>query len=218
MWKTESGVRKLVGKERRLFMAGTSSLFSWLDDLHEIDEDWSSGSPAFDKIPIENRRWVLLLVAESLLGDGPDPSLGAWNEGAVLAVFTHLLDEVDVEIDNQAEETLDDPVYLRSRIHEAWMEKCDKSEMAEFGEGEGPHQPLDSTDSDEWDSKIEFLADQILFDRDCESEVFMDLNPAVAEMCQRELGIGKEYYVDIPPLLRAGDRKRLKDFLRELDD
>ena len=218
MWNTQEGVRKLVGKERRLFGAGTSSLFSWLDDLHEIDEDWQGGSPAFDNIPIENRRWLLLLVAESLLGDGPDPALGAWNEGAVLAVFNHLKNEVDVEIDYHADGILDEPVYLRSRIHDAWMEKCDKAELADYGEREGPNQPQDSTDSGQWKSKIEFLADHILFDRDCEVEILMDLNPAIAEMCKRELGIDEEYYVEIPPLLKGRDQKRLKTFLRALDD
>ena len=216
MWNTQDGIRKLVGKERRLFSAAARSLFHRLGELADIEVDWNSGSPAFDSIPIENRRWLLLLVAEALLGDEPDPSLGAWNEGAVLAVFNHLKEEVQFEIDYQPEGALDEPAYMRSRVHDAWMEHIDKTEMAEYGEEEGPHQPLDSTDFDEWDSKIEFLADQILFDRDCEDETVMDLNPAIAEMCKQQLGIHEDYYVSIPPLLKGSDRKRLKSFLGAL--
>ena len=97
-------------------------------------------------------------------------------------------------------------------------ERFDKTEMVGFEKGEGPHQPLDSTDSDQWSFKIEFLADQILFDRDCEAEYMMDAPPQVAEMSKRELGIDKEYYVEIPPLLKKSDQKRLKAFFRALDD
>ena len=219
MWNTSEGVRKLLGKERRLFTSVTGSLFDWLGDLKEIDEDWQGGASAFDNIPIENRRWLLLWVAEALLGDGPAPSLAAWNEGAVLAVFRHLEEQLDVEFDLQdSSEPPDEPVYWRSMVYEAWVERFDEAEMVVFGKGEGPNQPVHSLDSDQWSSKIEFLADQILFDRDCEAEYVMDAPPQVAEMSKRELGIDEEYYVGIPPLLKETDQERLEAFFRALDD
>ena len=211
MWQTVEGTRKLVCKERRLFEAGAGALFEWLKLLDERDDDVPGGTPAFDKIPVEKRRWLLLWVAEAPLGDEPPPPLAAWNEGTVLAVFIHIQVQLWMEIEAQeSNETLDMPFHWRSLVTEAWIDRIDENKHRKSDKGEGSKQPINSLDFAEWSSKVEFLTDLILSDRHCQLESMMYGSPHLAEISKRERDILDEYYVASPPLLAKSDKKHLK--------
>ena len=124
MWQTVEGARKLLGKERRLFEAGAGALFEWLKLLDELDDDVPGGTPAFDNIPVEKRRWLLLWVAEALLGDEPPPPLAAWNEGTVLAVFIHIQVQLWMEMDAQeSDKTIDVSVHHKESRNSSRFEE-----------------------------------------------------------------------------------------------
>lgn len=213
MWNTSSGLRALDGKERRLFVRGVVELWTLLTD--EEGEWWSSGAPFFDDIPLADRSYALLEVADQLLHSAPPPEYTAWNEGAILAVFNLIGQRVEEEV------TQDCPpgsaqarTHWRRLVHEAWMERCYvPDDLIDWERDEGPHQSLRSRNLEFWDFKVLLLTDEILFDRDCEMDDFIRMPPEIAATIQREMGIEGNYYTAASPALQEADRKRLLGFL-----
>lgn len=79
---SESGFRKLTGKERKPFLHAAAYLADTLRDHAEHGTDWfQTGVEVFDSIPLERRSYALLAAVEPLLGDAPPgrDELYAWN-------------------------------------------------------------------------------------------------------------------------------------------
>lgn len=217
MWNTPGGERKLAGKERALFIEGVTNLCDQLMDVEEPDDECPTDVPVFDQIPIEERPYVLLGVARSVLGDDPAPKPTAWNEGAILAVFNHIRDEVEFEIDNEGEGgVLDLDPRWRGLVHEAWIERCYRKGEVDYDPDEGDKQAITSKNLDGWSFKIEGLADQLLFDRDCEMEEFLDMAPEAAQEGKREFGIPEEYFLGTPSILPEPQKEQLRAFHQAL--
>lgn len=217
MWNTSSkGDRRLEGCERALFVAGSLSL---IEDLREREEDdpLDLGIAGFDSIPVNQRVWCALWVADHLLGSEDPPDLFAWNEGVVTAVFAVIHVHLDFEID-AASETKDkqERTYWRDLIHRAWMEVVHPELEFPSAAGEGENQDLESTDAEAWHHKIEVLSMDILHDDDASDDGIMDLPPEAAAKVKDEMDIPDDYYSAAPPALTLADRRRLVHLYRSL--
>lgn len=219
MWDTSSGTRRLTGFERLFFAVGALDLALRLhrDPLN----DWTTDVPVFDRIPIEDRPFVMLSVAEHLLGDGPPPKLLAWNEGAVVAAFNFLEHNLVFEIDQESLAPGDDLEALcsfRILLHEAWMEIWEPGPGDDpWDNDDGPRQSVRSTNLDAWLFKLEFLMGRILWDDDCRMEEFFDMPPSVAREIKAETGIPEDYYSAAPPFFPNKEKKRLLRFATALE-
>lgn len=207
MWNTSDGERKPKGAERALLVEAVVGLNESLLLAAETDGIYEVGVPVFDSIPNDQRSLVLLSVAERLLGDEPAPDLFAWNDGVILALFTHVKERLEIEVG--------DPkggAYWRKLVQEAWMENCFSSEVGETEDDQGPNQPIDSADTEGWWWKVNCLAELILYDSDCDDDTAMDLPAEEAGELKRRLGIEEDYYTAVPPRFSDEDKARLQRF------
>lgn len=216
MWHTVCGDRVLVGKERSLFVHGAAGL---LDFLLEDTDDEMTGVGQFDRLE-PNVRVVLLRDVVQALTDPtvPMPELTAVNEAAVHAVFEFMRGEVGIEIEcaHLAGERADfqdcDQFYWRRLVLAAYAEGCEPDDADDGEDG----MSVACTDVEEWDSQLECLADQILWDRDWEMEEIMDASPEQARMLKRSLGIDEDYFLATPAEPVAGQVDEATAFLRRL--
>jgi hypothetical protein len=217
MWQTPDGPRRLKGRERAVFVEAVLTLYDLLRDTEEHEDAPETGVPIFDRVPIEDRRYVLLWVAEHVLGKGPAPPVRSWSAGTLGAVFAHLETMTALEIENEA--LLEDApptTTWRKLIHEAWMERCFPEIDVKFRKGEGAKQPLTSPDLDQWSFKIEGLSAALLEDADYAMEEIMDIPPQRASETKEYLGISEEYYTEPHPSFSEQERQRLVAFHRGL--
>lgn len=229
MWDTPRGPRKLGGRERAAFVAALLSLFDHLKDAYESGDDFPVAVHVFNEIPLRDRAMLLLRVGEDVLGDGAAPEIQAWSAGTVAAVYCHLEGMVELEIDGQNLEEEEGDNHLpdwgipkcdpssrftwRTFVHEAWMELCFPDCEEIFPDGEGDRQTPDSEDLEEWTSKIESLAGEVLEDADYEMEEdFMDLSAPQAAGAKDWFGIQGDYFTTAPPFLSREERQELLRF------
>jgi hypothetical protein len=181
MWRTSSGERALQGAEARLF---AEALWSLLDETH-TDQlyDYDLGLPCFDNLTYGQKISVLVTVANGLLReDVPAVPLTAVLEGAIAAVFQHLMDSVIFEIDEPD-------------VGNSWREMI----VAARKEMEGEEVPAPTChDQEEWDIEIQELSDCILWDADYESDdLYLDRPPEEARELRREMGISEDYFAAV---------------------
>ena len=181
MWRTSCGERTLQGAEARLF---AEALLSLLDEAH-TDQlyDYDLGLPCFDNLTYGQKISVLAAVGNGLLReDMLAAPLTAVLEGAVVAVFQHLINSVIFEIDEP-----DMGTSWRKMIVAA------RKEM----EAEEVPEPT-CQDQDEWDIEIQELSDCILWDADYESDdLYLDRPPEEARELRREMGISEDYFAAV---------------------
>lgn len=231
MWKTPRGERKLEGRERELFIKALLALY----DMFREGEESGAAAPdvgvtVFDAIPLEDRAMAVLIVGEQVLGDGPGPGVRAWNAGTLGAIFAHLETLIELEIDSEdlgdaalakefeemglgiGREEAGARFAWRKLIHDTWMDRCFPGVGIKFEKGEGDRQPLESKDLDAWTFKIEGLAGELLEDDDYRMETFMDVMPGQAAAAKEYLGIERDYFTDVPPVLSSEEKERLRAF------
>ena len=125
MWQSVNGPRQLAGKERRLSVTAPSALFDHLS-LDDPDTDIMHTDVAvIDRVPLEDRPYVLLTATRPLRNASPPPPPLAWNEGDVLAVFRRLEFEIEIEVDwdkHRNEEDSPNYQFWRTLVRDAWME------------------------------------------------------------------------------------------------
>ena len=201
MLMTLHGARRLRGHERGLFVAGALKLFNILDDCPEFE----TGVEPFDRIPEQDRSLVLLKVAGQLLDHRRAPVPTAWVEATVLAVHEfireQLSEELDVAVERSGEEDVQEAdCWWRSLILLAWFERCHDF-REEYDSGTGPKQPVTSPDRREWDFKMDGLEEEVLDDRDCISEIVMELDQGADFRLSGEPRFPKGYYTTVAPSL-----------------
>lgn len=214
MWETSEGIRKLAGAEGDFVFEVAQWYFEQMD-THLCDEDaegWHVRIPVFDTMPILKRAGAILYVTRLLLNDEAPCPLTAWSEAAAAAIYEYAKDLVEMEIDEPME---GDETFWRKRIQRAWMQTVYTKEFAKeakFGPGEGHRQRVNSTDLDEWHSKIEALAGHVFFDDDWLSiDSFVDLHPNLSDPLKKHMGISKDYYTSVPDhVLFREDRSLLE--------
>jgi hypothetical protein len=171
MWRTQEGDRVLRGEEATLFQQGLSNLVFYitgfgLDEDDESDtDDWDVGVRVFDALSRHEKLGILEHVAHALLVKSVKwPPLTAVGEGAVAAVYYHLLGDVETEIDEGGTGS--------RQLMLAAATECDLDDDLPA---------LDSGEFEEWRDVVELLMDRILWDRDWEEEfVKLDDPPEVA--------------------------------------
>jgi hypothetical protein len=206
MWDTPRGIRKLDGVERELFIAGVRSL----RDRLETHETYETGVSVFDNIPYDTRRCVLFSVADALTNRSSPPRRYAWNEGAILAVFNTILEDIVAEIDltSLGGETL----FSTRRLIRAALK-----ELSQEGGSAEDDLPEDSSDIEAWELQVEHLGDRILHDRDMMAgDVILDLPPEDAGVVKEVMGIAGDYYTVVPPAYSQEEQSRLEWVYREL--
>ena len=198
MWWTPLGERILVGAEARLF---ADCVYDLLEDpkLGEPN-DYVVGVDVFDRLTYGQKIGVLSSVTQALLRpEVPRPELTAVLEGTVAAVFRHLLELVEIEIDL-------DFVDSRTLITEA-LRETERTDVPDAR----------CQDIEEWEFQVLFLSDRILWDADYEAGGnFEDQAPQNAASLKALMGIEDDYFVAVASDLRDQDIPAVRDTLRAL--
>ena len=214
MWHTPNGTRHLVGQEAELVREALGMMVDHLSDfadghLQDPLDRWPYGVELFDSLTWTQQLALLNQVARHLLTETPEPlPLTAVTESAVGAIFAHIQQQVEIELDDQRldgdvlDEFSDLPSW-RERILAAYGETLSEDEREELA-AEGFELPAaDATELSEWESLIESLADRILWDRDYEmGALLLDAEPGKAALLKRHLGIEDDYYTELSPDVR----------------
>lgn len=205
MWRTRTGNRTLYGAEARLLAAAIAAV---LDDLCcQLDTDnedldpavWQFGIAVFDELESHQRLAVLHRVATYLLTETVDTlPLNAINEAAIGALFAEVRDQVLSEIETPSESRFS--TTWRALALAAFQESQPLADTTEeIAAGIAPADRYDD-DVERWENLVEWLADNILWDRDYEiADCFLDVAPDKAQHRKLLLGIDDEYFTAIAP-------------------
>ena len=183
------------------------------NEIEGITEPCQFGIPVFDGMSPNARLAVLAEVGTGLLCRSKTcPLLTAINESMIAAIFHHLSDWIQYELD--CEEDFEDMVNDNPYF---WRELA-LAAFAEFANDELPDRSC--RDDDEWELIIEGLSDRILWDNDFNSVgAFLDTEPDKAEEMRDKMGIDDSYYRAVPPDPKEADipvmLAKLKDLCSE---
>ena len=236
MWGTSQGDRTLTGAEAAVVRKSVGYLRDMITAGLDLNEPHQSEVDVFDCLQPTQQLSVLHEVAHGLLD--PQTSimeLTAVREGTVHAIYREIFSLVEIEIDLSQYREIDfnskglldttEPAFnamtelahqTRSTIISAWHELTQPiSEWNPIGlipEERHPHSvpEVGSTDLELWSSTIEFLANQVLWDRDFEMESFFaDLDPAKVADIKLYMGIQENYFSSPAPDANSADYRRL---------
>ena len=183
MYHTPRGDRVLHGAERRIF---TQSLAMIVDLLAQGDADF--GVTPFDELQWNQKVVVLYDSARALLHPTePTPKLTANIESAVAIVYEHVKHQVDQEID--------DPDISREKPF--WRRLALDAAGEQVASDELPDES--NCDKETWSLLVECLAGSVLWDNDYEWQELLDLPPEESKTARAKLGMGDDYYTDVPP-------------------
>ena len=205
MWHTSRGDRTLQGDEATLVREAIDTMVDVLS-LH-IDDDpaggviCESGIAVFDQLTPSQRIALLHDAATHLLTDvGAAPTLSAPLEATVAAIFKDIRDHVAIEVG-----------FPQSTEHARWVERPGwrhlvASAFHSVTISEGDFESLEelpleaSSDLQQWERLIDYLADAILWDRDFEFiGNFLDMDPEILRERRKILGIDDDYFTQIAP-------------------
>lgn len=178
MWRTINGNRVLDGDEARVFIAALTSLVTCV----QSEEDYETGVELFDSFTSAQRCGLLVEIGFGLL----DPRIpcvepNAANESAVAAVFRNLIALLEGEPECSATN---------------WRDLVDKA-FAPIGAG--IDEDLGESGKYDWDSKVELLQGQILWDADYEmGDQLLDMDPERSARLRQQLTISDDYYAAVP--------------------
>ncbi len=234
MWGTSQGDRTLTGAESALVRKSVGHLRDMITAGLDLDESYRSEVDVFDRLQPTQQLSILHEVAHGLLDpQTPILELTAVREGTVHAIYREIFSLVEIEIDLAQHREIDfheflevaEPVFtplknlahqIRSIIVSAWHELNQPS--AEWSPGglipeeRNPQNvpEIGSTDLELWSSTIEFLANQVLWDRDFEMESFFaDLDPAKVADIKLYMGIQENYFSSPAPDANSAEYQRL---------
>ena len=198
MWNTSDGERILKNAEALVF---AESLWSFIDESSlNVYDDFDIGITVFDNLTYGQKISVLSIIGTGLLKeDVPIIELTAVLEGAIAAVFIHLMECIEIEID--------EPDFSNAR----WREKVFNARKEMIGEDI----PLpDCDDLEEWKLEVDSLHDRILWDTDYASESsFVDGSPENTKLLKTLAGVSNDYYISIADDLNENE---IENKLREL--
>src|SRR3954463_7842305 len=117
MWRTQHGDRVLRGHEWLLFREGLADLWQWVEDTSDSADGYETGVDVFDALQPAQKLALLALVGRALSDQSvAPPALSAVSEGAVAAVFGHILRALHEETFLQ-EEDPEREAFLSWREH-----------------------------------------------------------------------------------------------------
>jgi hypothetical protein len=237
MWRTPCGDRVLAGKERALFVHGAARLLDRLPLLDERDDrnpdhvrPILTGVACFDRLEVQAQVSLIRDIVQALTDARlPAPVLTSANEAAVYAVFRFIRDRVEAEVVADAIEvaTLNpsrcqpgalprgDRWHWRRLVVEAHREIAERNGHGDKDDGEGNR--LAGEDVDCWWTRLEVLADRILWDRDWElEELIVDETPDCVRRLKDELDITDDYFVSLPTLLKGAQVEEAVGYVRRI--
>jgi hypothetical protein len=216
MWYTERGDVVLKGAKWELFCEGLNTLWDWIETYYHGGEDLSqTGVEVFDALQPNQKLALLALVGKALKDESvPPPDLTAYTEGAVAAVFSCLLANLECEIDMSGgrKRKQVEPSFpsTRSLILAAFEATAGREEWE--GKLPGPK----SRDLDKWRLLLQCLEMRILWDFDLPPQQLMDAPSDQSQALMRELAIDPDYFVAPPPDPRDDELPAIRRTLREL--
>lgn len=239
MWGTSQGDRTLVGGEAELVRKSVGYLRDMITAGIDLNEPYRSQVGVFDRLQPTQQLAALHEVAYGLLDPATPPlELTAVREATVYAIFRELVSLIDMEIelaqngsrDLQRENTSSDrttrdhdPVRQGKpefRIRSSIINACKKTNeyREEWGrddfapEDPGCHVPpaADCENMERWSEAIEYLSNQVLWDRDFEmEEIFADHDPEKIADIKVYLGIHEDYFSTPAPDAYSKEYQRI---------
>lgn len=199
MWWTSAGERVLSGAEWDLFREGLSCLWDDVEASEEEDGPGTTGIAVFDGLAKAERLALLATVAKGLTdNDAPCPDLTALTEGAVAAIFAHILYMIEVEIEIQ-EEGVESRTFGGSRSRP--LREMVLAAAGQMGIKCRRLRAISGSDAlVAWSELIDALRDRILWDdRDyLIGDAFLDLEPSLGDALKEQLGIPEDYFSSAP--------------------
>lgn len=190
-WRIQEGDRVLTEAEWALFSTGLDILWNAIEEDISIEtDDTDTGVAVFDRLTSE-QKLVLLADAAHALHDPaiPTPSHTAVNEGAIMAVFSVLQVELEVELDIAC--TTDQTF---TNIRPLLRAACEGTE-----DREEPLPDLKNTDPESWECLMEEVKGGIFWDYDFDmGDEFLDLPPEDARTKLQAFCIDPDYYLAVP--------------------
>ena len=204
MWNTTMGERTLLGAERRMVMSAGWGLADTIS-AEAPQGNVQFGIVLFDRLTWQQQFLMVEKVLTALLEPTiPTPPSTALMDATVAAIYAQLYTSVEIELDDarmDRDESLDEENHfeVRQEILEALREPVDSDEpMEESPEGGWPTLLCDEIE--EWELAIESLRSRILADEDWQMETLaIDLAPDTSKSLKKEMGIQRDYFIDIPP-------------------
>ena len=214
MWATTQGDRTLIGPESVLVRKSVDYLRDMITVGIDLNEPYQTEVEIFSELQPTQQLTILHEVAFALLDpDCPTPELNAIREGTVYALYREIVSLVEIEIDlSQFESTPDYDIRTSvvsafeqfDHFPEQWV--CEFTpDILELG-----RPTKQCVDLEEWSRVIEFLADQVLWDRDFEFEtMIVDGDPGKIDSIKNYLGIAQDYYAVPAPDVHSEDYQRI---------
>ncbi|MGE3317196.1 MAG: hypothetical protein AB7O26_18925 [Planctomycetaceae bacterium] len=206
-WKTEIGERILLGAESILIRNAMLTMVDLVeDDFANGSVQWEFGVDLFDLLSPAARLAMLAQVGWALLRQTEVcPPLTAINEAAVAAIYAHLNQEIQFEIDSEGE--LPDPTFWRRQVLTVFHELGDTEELP----------TSNCVDVTEWDLLLEILSQRVLWDGDFnDADLYVDLPPEHAKIVMSHMTIDESYYTAVAPDPRDSDMPKVRSRLKEL--
>lgn len=207
MWHTPEGDRVLKGAEARLVRASLCSLLRIIDEgSDDLDDNPLFGVAPFDELEQGQRLVLVDQVSSALLReDVPPVPLTAVAEATVCLLYLNVMNEIEFEIEREAEYYGGVPCRRWRRLvtaasYEAELgEVCDRSREVMREIPTSPQPPC--IDITEWDSEVSGLCDLVCGDRDWQlADDLLDQSPEVAQQLKAQLGIDDDYFTAVVPL------------------
>src|SRR4029077_9940682 len=179
-----------------------------LDHISGYDDDEFFYADVLNQIPCEDRRWILLLAAEQLLGENPTIKHRAWNEAIIWEIYERMKGDIETGVEMQMDrEKGRHPFFLRRMVAEALKEAA-----TDVHPTEKPLIPRSrSTNVDEWELAVEWLFDEFELGTDFLSyEQIADMDPEMIASRMKIMGIPEDYFLEVPPLLTQDVKVRLE--------
>ena len=198
------GERTLLNAERRMVISAGWGLADTIS-AEAPQGNMQFGIVLFDRLTWQQQFLMVEKVLTALLEPTiPTPPSTALMDATVAAIYAQLYTSVEIELDDarmDRNESLDEENYfeVRQGILEALREPVDSDEpMEESPDGGWPDLLCDELE--EWELAIESLRNRILADEDWQMETLaMDLAPDTSKSLKKEMGIQRDYFIDIPP-------------------
>lgn len=219
MWRTPLGERVLRGAEWALFRQGLSSLWDWVEDGVDGEDDlFDVGVKAFDRLQKNQKLSLLVEVGRALKDEAtPCPELTSCVEATVAVVFRLVLREIRMEIDLESNDVDDDPQRWRRLVRDA-VDATSDGDDEEGDDREGSWAiTLESTDLEAWSECVDHLTERVLWDEDFDQEDdFVDDSPDEGRALMKRLLIAEDYFVAVAPDPRDDELAELRVALMEI--
>jgi hypothetical protein len=236
MWGTSQGNRTLKGDEADLVRKSVGYLRDMITAGIDLNEPYRSEVGVFNRLQPTQQLAALHEVAYGLLDPAtPILELTSCREATVYAIYREVISLIEIEIElaqnyrqgfrsDGSTANRDRNPWLRVKpefqIRSSIIAACQKSNMYPEEWAGDDFLPADSDcyeppqsvceDLELWSAAIEFLSNQVLWDRDFEMEaIFADQDPEKIADIKAYLGIHEDYFSTPAPDVYSDEYQRI---------